>query len=120
VARCGFGWRRHLHAEHVLTSGIATATDVAPGDLNSDGIVDVVTSNYDNIDDEERALVYLGTGSGGFLPPQQHLPVDRAYSVGAADFKAEGRQAQVLRDGDRRRRESRRLAGGLEVQGRVS
>ncbi len=63
-------------------SGIAVA------DVNSDGILDLVTSNQDN----STVGVMLGTGTGSF-------PTVVTYSIGAASFPASVAVADVSGDG---------------------
>jgi hypothetical protein len=69
-----------------LASGAGTAS-VAVGDLNGDGIPDIVTAN--RIDD--TVSVFLGTGDGTFLPPQTYAIGARVWRVTIADATGNGR-----------------------------
>ena len=69
-----------------LASGAGTAS-VAVGDLNGDGIPDIVTAN--RIDD--TVSVFLGTGDGTFLPPQTYAIGQRVWRVTLADVTNNGK-----------------------------
>ncbi len=65
------------------SSPAAGTASVAVGDLNGDGIPDIVTAN--RIDD--TVSVFLGTGNGTFLPPQ-------TYAIGQGVASLPGRRAR--------------------------
>ena len=69
-----------------LASGAGTAS-VAVGDLNGDGIPDIVTAN--RIDD--TVSVFLGTGDGTFLPPKTYAVGARVWRVTLADVTNDGK-----------------------------
>src|SRR5690606_29950215 len=60
--------------------------DLALGDVNRDGRVDAILNSPD-----ERALVYLGDGGGGFLAAPQTWPLRfRSRPPVVADFDGDG------------------------------
>jgi hypothetical protein len=69
-----------------LEAGAGTAW-VAVGDLNGDGIPDVVVAN--RVDD--TVSVFLGTGDGTFLPPTTDAIGQRVWRVTLADVTGNGR-----------------------------
>ncbi len=69
-----------------LDSGSGTAS-VAVGDLNGDGIPDIVTAN--RIDD--TVSVFLGIGDGTFLPPKTYDIGARVWRVTLADVTNDGK-----------------------------
>ena len=69
-----------------LTSGAGTDS-VAVGDLNGDGIPDIVTAN--RVDD--TVSVFLGTGDGTFEPPKTYAVGARVWRVTLADVTNDGR-----------------------------
>ena len=69
-----------------LASGAGTAS-VAVGDLNGDGIPDIVTAN--RIDD--TVSVFLGTGDGTFQPPRTDAIGQRVWRVTLADVNNDGK-----------------------------
>jgi hypothetical protein len=69
-----------------LPGGAGTAW-VAQGDLNGDGIPDVVVAN--RIDD--TVSVYLGTGDGTFYPPTTDAIGQRVWRVTVADVNGDGK-----------------------------
>jgi FG-GAP-like repeat/Bacterial pre-peptidase C-terminal domain len=69
-----------------LPGGAGTAW-VAQGDLNGDGVPDVVVAN--RIDD--TVSVYLGTGDGTFYPPTTDAIGQRVWRVTVADVNGDGK-----------------------------
>ena len=69
-----------------LASGSGTDS-VAVGDLNGDGIPDIVTANRV----ADTVSVFLGTGDGTFEPPQTYAVGARVWSVTLADVTNDGR-----------------------------
>jgi FG-GAP-like repeat/Bacterial pre-peptidase C-terminal domain len=69
-----------------LVGGSGTAW-VASGDLNADGISDVVLAN--RVDD--TASVFLGIGDGIFLPAKTYAIGQRVWRVTVADANGDGR-----------------------------
>ncbi len=69
-----------------LSSGAGTDS-VAVGDLNGDGIPDIVTAN--RIDD--TVSVFLGNGDGTFQPPKTYGVGARVWHVTLADVTNDGR-----------------------------
>ena len=69
-----------------LASGAGTDS-VAVGDLNGDGIPDIVTAN--RIDD--TVSVFLGNGDGTFQPPKTYAVGARVWRVTLADVNNDGR-----------------------------
>ena len=69
-----------------LSSGAGTDS-VAVGDLNGDGIPDIVTAN--RIDD--TVSVFLGNGDGTFEPPKNFAVGARVWLVTLADVNNDGR-----------------------------
>jgi len=69
-----------------LSSGAGTDS-VAVGDLNGDGIPDIVTAN--RVDD--TVSVFLGNGDGTFQPPKTYAVGARVWSVTLADMTNDGR-----------------------------
>jgi len=69
-----------------LASGAGTDS-VAVGDLNGDGIPDIVAAN--RIDD--TVSVFLGTGDGTFEPPETYPVGQRPWHITLADVTNDGR-----------------------------
>jgi len=69
-----------------LPGGSGTAW-VATGDLNGDGIPDVVVAN--RVDD--TVSVFLGTGDGTFLPAESYAIGQRVWRVTVADASGDGK-----------------------------
>ena len=74
-------------APFVALPGGAGSAWVAQGDLNGDGIPDVVVAN--RIDD--TVSVYLGIGDGTFSPPTTDAIGQRVWRVTVADVNADGK-----------------------------
>jgi hypothetical protein len=74
-------------------SSLSYATSVAVGDLNHDGILDIVTTNVDPVLGTGTVSVLLGRGDGSYLPavtyglppdPQGHGPFQLGATYGVA------------------------------------
>ncbi len=65
---------------------------VAVGDLNSDGVPDIVTSCYNAVS------VLLGTGDGSFQPKSDLAIVQSPSSIGLADFNGDGKLDLAVAD----------------------
>ncbi len=63
------------------------STTVATGDFNRDGILDLVTSNYD----ENTVSVLLGNGDGTFRPAVDYATGNNPTGVTVADFNGDGK-----------------------------
>lgn len=76
---------------HLFSTGAAPSSTFgvhfaqATGDFNTDGVRDLVVSNWD----ADRITVHLGTG-GGFFSTPIVFTEDRPSSVGVADFNQDG------------------------------
>jgi hypothetical protein len=71
----------------------ALSSDVAIGDLNGDGLGDLVVANPGR----DSVTVLLGLGLGNWAAPQEVvLAVDQPYGVGVWDFNGDGSDDIVL------------------------
>ena len=66
--------------------GIGGVTDVATGDLNNDGIQDLVVTGGST----SRSAIYLGTGSGSFTFHSTFVDPGQTRSVSMADYNGDG------------------------------
>lgn len=110
-----------------LAAGKGTAS-VATTDFNGDGVLDIVTAN--RID--QTISVFLGTGNGGFLPPETFAAGPRMWRVTVGDINNDGKPdiitgnkgdntvSVLLGNGDGTFEPQRVLPGGTRVAGAVA
>lgn len=71
--------------------------DVAIGDLNADGVLDLVTANEaDNLSYNGTISVLLGNGDGTFAARTDYITSSHTRSVAIADFNRDGKLDAVV------------------------
>ena len=71
-----------------LNSGVSSPQSVMAGDMNNDGISDLVAAGFD--DDDETIRVLLGDGSGSFTAQTAQVSGGRAYQMVLGDLNGDG------------------------------
>jgi hypothetical protein len=64
--------------------------DIAVGDLNNDGFMDIVAALHTKGSEDAYIVVLLADGRGGYLPPQLYVAGERAMVVKLADLNNNG------------------------------
>lgn len=83
------GGRLFFRTDYYVTGARQFSTVIAVGDLNNDGIQDLITAGGTTVG---AIAVMLGQGNGAFAAPVFHSGGSAPVGVAVADFNGDGRQ----------------------------
>jgi hypothetical protein len=84
-------WVNGVGTTTLYTAG-STATDVAVGDFNGDGIPDIAVTNYAS----NTISVFLGNGDGSFQAGVTYATGTGPFAIATADFNGDGKLDLVV------------------------
>lgn len=70
------------------------------GDLNNDGILDIVTTSHNNFNPPYFVRVFFGNGNGGMTPAGTYITNSAPYDAAVGDFNNDG-WADIVAGGER-------------------
>jgi hypothetical protein len=86
LLRTNTGYRNHVDYPTA-----ELPSDIASGDFNGDGFVDLITANYGTFGDGRTVSVLLGNGDGTFKPHLDSATDKQPRTLVVGDFNTDGK-----------------------------